>query len=110
MRLAKRVAIANRDGPGADGHDTKLLSAEEIPRINRTFYFLGSVSFWRELEKLADPETLTRLHAIGVLRELAQRSFADCGGYAYSAQHAECLTFCGFPPAGVRAPGSAGIR
>jgi len=34
--------------------------------------FIGALRFWRTLERLASPESRTRLHAMGVLAELAQ--------------------------------------
>ena len=57
-------------------------------------------------QRLSDPEARTRLHAMGVLRELARSSLADCEGAAYSPEHAEAWAFCGFPPAAIRTPGS----
>jgi len=38
----------------------------------RSHFFMGAVSFWRELERLAQPEETTRIHARGVLRMLAE--------------------------------------
>jgi hypothetical protein len=70
MRLAKRVTVANAD---ASDNDTKTFSSEEFRRIQRSFYFLGSVCLWRTLERTAAPEPLTCFHALGILRELAPR-------------------------------------
>jgi hypothetical protein len=69
---------------------------------------VGAVAFWRALERLAAPDPNTRLHARGVLRELAERAFDDCLGVAFSPQEAECFRYCGLIPAGVRSPGALG--
>jgi len=64
--------------------------------------FVGAVAFWRDLERLADPELRTQLRAMGILTEIARISFAACGGMAYSPQQAECFEYCGLTPQGVR--------
>ena len=69
----------------------------------------GFVASSKSVEKLAAPEQPTRFHALGVLREVARRSFEDCAGFAFedcagfafSPQHAECLEYCGIKPIGV---------
>jgi hypothetical protein len=69
---------------------------------------MGAVSFWRQLERLADSDSPTRAHAMCLLRELAKRAFADCDGLAFSPQEAECFRYCGLAPLGVRVPGTLG--
>jgi hypothetical protein len=86
MRIASSVTTA-QDG------QTKQFSAEEFRKVMNSSHFVGAVAFWRSLESLAQPEPQTRLHAMGVLRELARKSFDDCLGLAYSPQQAECLAY-----------------
>jgi hypothetical protein len=74
----------------------------------RACNFVGAVAFWRQLERLADPEQQTRMHAMGVLRELGKRAFDDCEGLALSPHQAECFMYCGMTPTGIRSPGSLG--
>jgi hypothetical protein len=83
-------------------------TAEEFRKVLRSSNFVGAVVFWRALERLAAPDSHTRLHAMGVLRQLAERAFYDCLGVAFSLQEAECFRYCGLTPAGVRTPGSLG--
>ena len=113
-RLASNAIVADESDAESRhvsaGQATKRFSAEEFRRVMRSSNFVGSVSFWRALERLADPECLTRFHAMGFLQELGQRSLEDCEGLAYSPQHAACLEYCGFPPDGVRPPGSSVIE
>jgi hypothetical protein len=87
---------------------TKTFSATEFREVMRTSSFIGAVTFWRALERLADPESRTRLLAMALLAELARSSFAACEGMAYSPQQAECFEYCGLTPRGMRPPGSAG--
>jgi hypothetical protein len=98
MRRADSVTVA----------DSKAFTAEEFGRIMRSCNFVGAVAFWRTLDRLAHPELQTRLHATGMLRELAKKAFDECEGLAFSPQEAECLQYCGFAPAGVRPLGSLG--
>ena len=104
------LSHSSADKPAVeDGEQaTKTFSAMEFREAMRTSSFIGAVTFWRTLERLADPESRTRLHAMGVLMELARSSFAACGGTAYSPQQAECFGYCGLTPRGIRSPGSAG--
>jgi hypothetical protein len=37
---------------------------------------------------------------------MAESQFHDCGGVAFSPQHAEAFRYCGLTLAGVRPPGS----
>jgi len=90
-----------------ESEQTQSFTYQEFGRIMRCSNFIGAVAFWRSLERLTVPEESTRSHALGVLRELARRSFEDCAGFPFSPQHAECLEYCGFAPIGVRSPGSA---
>jgi hypothetical protein len=99
VKLASQVAVD-------DGVGTKSFSADEFRKIMRSNFFVGATEFWRQLERIAGPETLTRIHAMGVLKELAESSFADCGGRPYSPQQADCLRYCGFEPIAVRPPGA----
>jgi hypothetical protein len=55
----------------------------------RSSNFIGAVTFWRSLERLADPEPRTRFQAMCVLQELAKLAYANCGGLAFSPQEAE---------------------
>jgi hypothetical protein len=77
---------------------------KEFGKVLRSSNFVGAVVFWRALERLAAPDPHTRLHAMGVLRQLAERAFDDCLAIAYSPQEAECLQYCGLTPMGVRPP------
>src|SRR5215831_18628228 len=108
MRVASRISVS--DDASDDQRNTKCFTSEEFRRVQRSIFFLGCVSFWRQLECLSDPESRTRFHAMGVLREMARSSLADCEGAAYSPEHAEALAFCGFAPAGVRSPGSSALE
>ena len=74
-----------------DQRNTKCFTSDEFRRVQRSMFFLGCVSFWRQLERLSDPEPFTRLHAMGVLREMARSSLEDCEGLAFSLQHAGSL-------------------
>jgi hypothetical protein len=88
--------------------DSKVFTAAEFCQFMQAFNFIGAVSFWRTLERLAGPERQTRDHAMGLLRELAKRTFNDCEGLALSPQQAECFVYCGVTPTGIRRPGSLG--
>jgi hypothetical protein len=92
------------------GRSAKRFTDAEFRRIQKSSFFVGAVAFWRQVERLAGPESRTRLHAQGVLAEMARQSLEDCAGLAYSPQHAECLAYCGFPPAGMRLPGSSALE
>jgi hypothetical protein len=81
---------------------------EEFGQIQRAQSFIGSVSFWRALHRLAKPSAEITFHATLILREIAELAYADCGGYAFSPQQADCFEYCGLVPKGIRAPGSAG--
>jgi hypothetical protein len=85
---------------------TKRLTEDEFRRVMRSANFVGAVAFWQHLERLADPESRTCLHTLGVLTEIGRRAFDDCGGYAYSPQQRECFEYLGFEPLGIRSPGS----
>jgi hypothetical protein len=85
---------------------SKTFTAAEFRQVMNCASFIGAVKFWRLLDGLAHPESRTRLHAIGLLAELARTSFAACGGMAFSPQQAECFEYCGLTPRGVRSPGS----
>jgi hypothetical protein len=89
------------DASGID-RTTKQFTAEEFAKVLRRSNFVGAVVFWRALERLAAPDPHTRLHAMGLLRELAGRAFDDCLGFAFSPQEAECFRYCGLMPRGVR--------
>jgi hypothetical protein len=104
MRFAAHVVVRDADD---SERTTKHLTAEEFQKVQRATFFTGATAFWRQLERLADPEQGTRIHAMGVLRELARSSFEDCQGFAYSVPHFNSLTYAGFSPAGVRSPGSS---
>jgi hypothetical protein len=103
MRIASQCVVSD-SGIETDP-STKRFTFEEFQRVMRCNSFVGSVSFWRALEGVADPEPRVRLHAMGVLGELARRSYAECRGVALSPQHYEALRFCGFEPMRVAAPG-----
>jgi hypothetical protein len=49
--------------------------------VQRATFFTGAVVFWQKLEEYG-PDAVTRLHARGILRALAEGSYADCGGPA----------------------------
>lgn len=100
MRLSASVALAEKSG-------TKRFTEEEFRMAMRSSSFTGAVAFWRSLEQLACPESITRMHAMGVLKEMARQAYEDCRGHAYSPQQLECLEYCGLKPKGVRLPGSA---
>ena len=68
MKLATHVIVSDAS---SDDRTTKRFTSEEFRRIQRSSHFVGSVSFWRALEQLANPEWFTCLHAMGVLREMA---------------------------------------
>jgi len=61
--------------------------------------------FWRALQRLAAPNTEIRLHAEGVLREMAEFSFHECGGVALSPEHAEIFRAFGLTPIRSAPPG-----
>jgi len=105
VRLASSIEIGAEDATS-----TKRFAAAELRSVMRSANLVGMVSFWKALEQLGNPEARVRIHALGVLRELARASFADCGGRAYSLQHAEVLRYCGFKPVGIRSPGLIGTR
>jgi hypothetical protein len=88
--------------------DSKVFTAVEFRQLNACINFIGAVSFWRHLERLAGPERQTRDHAMGLLRELAKRAFDDREGLALSPQQAECFMYCGMTATGIRGPGSIG--
>jgi hypothetical protein len=90
--------------------DTKTFTAAEFRRAMKSANFVGAVAFWRQLERLAGPVTLTRIHTMGVLEELARSSFADCSGMAFSPQQAECFEYLGLKPLGIRPPGAEAQR
>jgi hypothetical protein len=101
MRRADTVVVA-------EGERTKRFTSREFGQILRASEFVAVVSFWREISRLAHPEWTTRMHAMGVLGELAERAFADCDGLAFSPQQVECFRHCGLTPLGVRGPGELG--
>jgi hypothetical protein len=101
MRRASAVTIAE------EGR-AKRFTRQEFDKILRAAEFVAVASFWRALDRLARPETTTRIHGMGILCELARKAFADCDGLALSAQEAECFRFCGLMPLGVRLPGTIG--
>src|SRR5215471_18582403 len=107
MRFASRISVS--DDASDNPRNTKCFTECEFRRVQRSIFFLGCVSFWRQLERLSNPEARTRLHAMGVLRDMARASLEDCEGLAFSLQHAEALGYCGFAPAGVRSPGSSAL-
>jgi hypothetical protein len=105
MRLATRKVIRS-DADQA----IRSFTAEQFARILRAQAFIASVAFWRDLDRLAQPDAETRFHAMLILREIAERAYEDCGGHAFSPQEAECFRYCGLTPAGVRSAGSVGKR
>jgi hypothetical protein len=103
MRFASHVVVT--DDP-ANASTTKRFDQETYRRLMRSQFFLGAVSFWRQLEKLAEPESYTCFHALGVLTEMAKRALEDCGGHPYSPPQEDCFRYLGFETLGVRSPGS----
>jgi hypothetical protein len=87
------------------GARAQRYTSENFRRIQRCSSFIGAVSSWRMIERLADPEQQTRRHALDLLKELARLSFIDCGGQAFSPQHADCLDYCGMKARGMHPPG-----
>jgi hypothetical protein len=53
---------------------TKRFTADEFRRVMRFSNLVGAVRFGRHLERLADSESRTGLHALGVLTELGRRA------------------------------------
>lgn len=102
MRRASKVVVSDDSDSGS-----KRFSAAEFRNVMRSANFLGAVAFWRGLEKY-HPDSVTALHAMNILRILAESRVKDCHGLAYSPQEAECLEYCGLKPVGVMPPGSAG--
>jgi hypothetical protein len=102
MRLAANVAVAEKSA-------TKRFTDEEFRQAMHSSFFTGAVTFWKSLEQLASPESITRMHAMGVLKVMALQAYEDCNGHSYSPQQLECLEYCGLKPKGVRPPG-AGIE
>jgi hypothetical protein len=109
-RATMRIAACRVVDSEIDDQPTRSYTVEEFSQIQRAQSLIGSVMFWRTLDRLAHPEAETRSHAMFVLRELAELAFADCGGHAFSPQEAECFRYCGMKPAGVRSAGSVGKR
>jgi hypothetical protein len=101
VRFASHVEVTD----SASARDTKRFDQETYRRIMRSQFFLGAVSFWRQLEQLAKPEPYTCFHARGVLTEMAKRALEDCGGHPYSQPQDECFQYLGFETLGVRSPG-----
>ena len=102
MRLATHVLVADP----ADARTTRRFDQETFRRLMRAQFFLGAVSFWRQLERLAEPEPYTRFHAIGVLTEIARRAYDDCGGHPFSHEQEECFRYLELETLPVRSPGS----
>ena len=98
MKLAANVAVAGKFA-------TKRFTDEELRQAMRSSSFTGAVTFWKSLEQLAIPESITRMHAMGVLKVMARQAYEDCGGHAYSPQQFECLEYCGLKPKGIRLAG-----
>src|SRR5262249_31255802 len=73
----------------------KEFSSAEFHQILQASNFVAVSAFWRGLERFADSESQVRLHAMGVLTELAQSCFRACEGWAYSPQQAECFLYLG---------------
>ena len=72
----------------------KTFTREDFLRVMRCGHFVGSYSFWRAMERLAQPEERTRTHAREVLHAMAESQFVDCNGIAFSEQHAEAFRYC----------------
>jgi hypothetical protein len=81
------VGLASHVVVSADaGTDTNTFTAAEFRQVMKSANFVGTVAFWRQLERFADPETLTRIHGHGRLGGLARSYFANCSGMAFSPQ------------------------
>jgi hypothetical protein len=91
VRFASHVEVTD----SASARDTKRFDQETFRKLMRSQFFLGAVSFWQQLEKLANPEPYTSFHALGVLRELAKRAYEDCGGHPYSPPQEEAFRYLG---------------
>ena len=99
MRHATKVTVIKEED------SVKTFTREEFLRVMRSGHFVGSYSFWRSLERLAQPEERTRTHAHGVLHAMAESHFVDCKAVAFSEQHAEASRYCGFQPVRIATPG-----
>lgn len=73
-------------GHPAESKQTRSFTSSGFTQILRASEFVAVTSFWRHIERLAEPELRTCLHALGFLRELAKRAFADCDGWALSVE------------------------
>jgi hypothetical protein len=82
MRLFAHATVA-------ENNDTKEFTLEQFESVVRSHFFMGAVTFWREVERLAEPSETTRTHERGVLRMLAQLEYR---GLAFSPEHASALT------------------
>jgi hypothetical protein len=89
LRPTSNVVVSD----ASDIDSTKQFTAQEFGKVLRSCNFVGAVVFWRALERLAAPDPHIRFHAMGVLRDLAERAFDDCLGFAFSPQEAECFRY-----------------
>jgi hypothetical protein len=103
-----KLAACNAIRSDAD-QTARSFTAEEFGQILRAQSFIASVAFWRDLDRLAQPDAETCSYAMGILHQIAERAFADCSGHALSPQHDECLRFCGLVPKSIRSSGSVGM-
>jgi hypothetical protein len=98
---------ATHDGAGVieAAEDTESFTRERFARAMRCGNLVAAFAFWRHVERMADPDTRTRLHARGLLRAMAMQQFRECQGVALSAQHAEAFRYCGLEPIRIAPPG-----
>jgi hypothetical protein len=96
----------NLSDVGTSGGEIKALTGRDLRRILDSTSLVSTVSFWRELERMASPKQ--REFAMGLLRALSWLNFESCQGWALSPEHAECLKYCGLTPKGLVPLGSVG--
>jgi hypothetical protein len=100
VRPAVQIRDETRDG------QTKTLTARQLHSIMAASNLVALVEFWQSLKRLGTPDDrATSLHAEGILREMAEFSYADTRGIAFSPHHAEALRYCGLEPIRIAAPG-----
>jgi hypothetical protein len=88
-----------------EAEDGKSSPRKAFLRAIRCAYLVGACAFWCQVERIAQPEEQTRMHARGILRSMAESAFRDCGGVALSPQQAEAFRYCGLKPVRIAEPG-----
>jgi len=87
---------------------TKTFTESQFLQAMRAFELVAVDKFWRELERLAQPEERTRFHAESILRAFAESVFEMTDGVALSPAEATAFRRSGLAPVRVAAPGELG--